>query len=254
MSYRIEDNIVIFQFDYDKVNSIHLDTLKALDELVNRVNNEEELKGIILTGTGKYFSGGFDLNTFTSFQGAQDINDWFAFEEDALYNLFTCKKPVVAAVNGHATAAGLIVTMATDYRIAMNHPKIKVGMTEIKIGLALTPAEAEIMRFGLDTDKNFRDIIFSGELINPSQAYEKGIFDELVDNEEELMAKAKAKVVALIDTPGRPFILLKSVQKKHAADNIKKLLQEYDMDNLVKTFTDKSVVGTLTMVKNAIGI
>ena len=41
---RIEDNIVIFQFKSNKVSSIQLETLKALDQVIDRVNNEEELK------------------------------------------------------------------------------------------------------------------------------------------------------------------------------------------------------------------
>jgi enoyl-CoA hydratase/carnithine racemase len=171
---RIEDNIVIFQFKSNKVSSIQLETLKALDQVIDRVNNEEDLKGIILVGTDRYFSGGFDLNEFVSFQGPQEIIDWFKIEEEVLYKLFICSKPVIAAVNGAATAAGMIVACAADYRIAMNHPKIKVGMTEIKLGLSLTPAEAGLMRWGLDTEKNYRDIIFKGDLIPITEAVERG--------------------------------------------------------------------------------
>lgn len=251
--YRIEDNIVIFTLNNGKINSITTETLKGINEVVERVNTEDALKGIILTGTGRYFSGGFDLGTFTTFKNGQEISDWFTFEEEVMYNLFTCSKPVVVAINGHAAAAGMIVSMACDYRLILNNPKIKAGMTEIKIGLALTPAEGEIMRFGLDTDKKFRDIIFKGEMISPVQAVEQGIFDELVENETELMEKAKAKVCSLIDTPGRPFILLKKAEKQHAAKWIKETLTDYDMGHLIKTFTDEKIINTLKMVNAAMG-
>ena len=251
--YRIEDNIVIFTFNNGKVNSITTETLKGLNEVVDRVNTEEELKGIILTGAGRYFSGGFDLGTFTTFKNGQEISDWFTFEEEVMLKLFTCSKPVLAAINGHAAAAGMIISMACDYRLIVNNPKVKVGMTEIKIGLALTPAEGEIMRFGLDTDKKFRDIVFNGELINPVQAVNQGIFDELVENETALLEKAKAKVCSLIDTPGRPFILLKQLEKHHAAKWIEEGIKEYDMNNLVKTFSDEKIIGTLKMVDAAMG-
>ena len=251
--YRIEDNIVIFTFNNGKVNSITTETLKGLNEVVDRVNAEEALKGIILTGTGRNFSAGFDLGTFTTFQNEQEISDWFTFEEDVMLKLFTCSKPVLAAINGHAAAAGMIFSMACDYRLIVNNPKIKVGMTEIKIGLALTPAQGEVMRFGLDTDKKFRDIIFAGELISPVQAVEKGIFDELVENETELIEKAKAKVCSLIDTPGRPFILLKQIEKQHAAKWIQEGLKEHDMGHLIKTFSDEKIIATLKMVNAAMG-
>lgn len=252
--YRIEDGIVIFEFMGDRVNSISSKTLKGLVEAIDRVNSEDDLKGIILTGAGKYFSGGFDLNEFTSFSGPQAIRDWFNFEEEAMLKLFTCSKPVIAAINGHATAGGMICAMATDWRIAIDSPKIKVGMTEIKIGLGLTPAEAGLMRWGLDTEKNYRDIIFKGELITVNEALSRGIFDELVEDQAVLMEKAKAKVTALIDTPGRPFILLKKAHRRVAAMQIEEHLREYDMETLVKSFTDDAIVGTLKMVKQAIGI
>lgn len=254
MSYelRIEDNIAIFTFKYGKVNAVTTETLKGLSEIVDRVNQEEELKGIILTGDGRYFSGGFDLETFTTFADGQAIIDWFNFEEEVLLKVFTCKKPVVAAINGHATAAGMILSMGCDYRIVVNHPKIKLGMTEIKIGLALTPAEAELMRFGLDTDKNYRDIIFRGELINPEYAIAHDVCDELAADVDELMAKAKAKVCALIDTPGRPFINLKLLQKQHAADWIREGIARYDFNELVKTFTDPEIIATLNFVKESL--
>ena len=179
--YIIEDNIVIFKFNNGKVNAISAETLRGLNEVIDRVNNEEELKGIVITGEGRYFSGGFDLGEFTSFESGEAIIKWFELEEEVMYKLFTCRKPVIAAVNGHATAAGMIVSMACDYRYALNNPKIKLGMTEIKIGLSLTPAEMEIMRFGLGTEKNMRDVIFKGELFGTAEAVEREIYDELVE-------------------------------------------------------------------------
>ncbi len=127
-------------------------------------------------------------------------------------------------------------------------------MTEIKLGLSLTPAEAGLMRWGLDTEKNYRDIIFKGDLIPITEAVERGIFDELADSPEELMEKAKAKVVALIDTPGRPFIALKKVHREHHASIIRQGIDNFDWNELVKVFTDEKVLGTLNMVKGALGI
>ncbi|HOQ09656.1 MAG TPA: enoyl-CoA hydratase/isomerase family protein [Syntrophomonadaceae bacterium] len=250
--YTVENDIVIFKLKSGKTNPISTETLRGLNEVVKRVNQEEQLKGIVITGEGRYLSSGFDLQTFTTFESPQAIIDWFEYEEETLYNLFTCSKPVVAAINGHATAAGLIVSMACDYRICVNHPKIKLGMTEIKIGLALTPAEAEIMRFGLATDVNYRDVIFKGELFDPVWALERRIVDELADNVDDLLEKAKAKVSALIDTPGRPFILLKNMQKRHAARAIREGIEEYDFQLLVDTFTNESVIATLRSVLQAI--
>ena len=246
MSYRseIQDNIGIFTIDNAPSNSISTEALKALEALIDRVNAEEELKGIVLTGTGRSFCAGYDLVTFTSFKGPDDIVKWFSDDEEILFKLFTCSKPVVAAVNGHATAAGMILVQACDYRLIKNHPKVKVGMTEIKLGMALTPCQGEIMRFGLDTDKNWREVMFKGQLIPAPVAVEMGIIDELAD-EAELLKKAKAKVCEYIDTPNRPFIKLKAIQRKFAARQAREQIDAYEYKGEVATFTNPVVIAGL---------
>lgn len=245
----VEDNILVFKFDRDKYNAISSETLVGLNEAVNRVNQEEELKGLIITGEGHIFSSGFDLETLTVFEDAADCIEWFMFQDLVMCNLFTCKKPVIAAVNGSATAAGLIVAMTADCRIVVDNPKIKIGMTEINIGLSLTSAEAEIMRFGLDTNQNYREVIFTGTFMNPAQAVQKGIFDESVTDKTELMERAKFKVLSLIDTPGRPFILMKYLQRRPVAEYIQKSHLNFDWNAFASYFFNPSVKATLTKVK-----
>ncbi|HNX23367.1 MAG TPA: enoyl-CoA hydratase/isomerase family protein [Spirochaetota bacterium] len=237
---RIEDGIIVFTFNNPKVNAITTETLKAIDEAVDKLNADEALKGMVLTGTGRFFCGGFDLNIFTTFASGAEVIKWFKYEEEVLLKLFSCTKPVVSAVNGGATAAGMIVSMASDYNIVINNPKVKVGMTEIKLGMSLSPAMGNIMRFGLDTDKNFRDIIMKGELVDPMFCVDRGIFDELAEA-EELIDKAKAKICALYDTLGHPFIQLKSLQKRQMSALIRKELDEYNWNLMADTFMDEKI-------------
>jgi len=237
---RIEDGIIVFTFNNPKVNAITTETLKAIDEAVDKLNADEALKGMVLTGTGRFFCGGFDLNIFTTFASGAEVIKWFKYEEEVLLKLFSCTKPVVSAVNGGATAAGMIVSMASDYNIVINNPKVKVGMTEIKLGMSLSPAMGNIMRFGLDTDRNFRDIIMKGELVDPMFCVDRGIFDELAEA-EELIDKAKAKICALYDTLGHPFIQLKSLQKRQMSALIRKELDEYNWNLMADTFMDEKI-------------
>lgn len=223
----IEDGIIVFTFDNPKGNAITTETLKGLEEAVDKLNADEALKGMVMTGTGRMFCGGFDLNTFTTFANGDEVVKWFKYEESVLVKLFSCTKPIVSAINGSATAAGLIVAMASDYNIVVNNPKVKVGMTEIKLGMSLSPAMGNIMRFGLDTDRNYRDIIMKGELVDPMFCVERGIFDELAEA-DELVEKAKAKICALYDTLGHPFIQLKDLEKRQMTALMKKELDEYN--------------------------
>lgn len=249
----VEDGVVIVTLSNGKTNSITLETLNMLQDVVTEVNETKELKGIVLTGEGRFFSSGFDLPMFLGIKDHDGIVDFFAKEEEILTNFFTCDKPVVCAMNGHSAAMGIILSMASDYRIVKNHPKIKLGMSEIKIGLALSIAQSYVMRFGLDTDKKFRDVMYFGDMINPEKALETGMVDELVETDEELMKRAKEIVTSFIDTPGRPFINLKKLLRQDVADSIRKRLAEDNWQEPLKCFFDPEVRGTLEFVQAAMG-
>jgi len=178
------------------------------------------------------------------FAGPEHIIQWFKDEEEIFYKLFTCPKPVVGALNGHASAAGLILTQACDYGMMKNDPKAKVGMPEIKLGMSLSPCQSEIMRFGLDTNRNWKEVIFKGQRIAAPVALEMGIIDELVE-EAKLLEKAKAKVREYIDTPNRPFIGLKASQRKFAAQQAREAIDTCDFKDVVNTFNNPAVIKEL---------
>ncbi len=244
---KAEEGIILFSFNNPKVNAITTETIQGLEEAVDKLNADESLKGMVLTGSGRFFSGGFDLNTFTTFASGEEVIKWFKYEEAVLLKLFTCSKPIVGAINGTATAAGMIYALACDYNLVINNPKVKIGMTEIKLGLSLSPAMGNIMRFGLDTNRNYRDIIMKGELVDPMFCVERGIFDELAEG-DELVDKAKAKVCALYDTLRHPFIQLKSLQKRQMAAVIRDELQNYDWNIMADTFMDPKINSLLKKV------
>ena len=248
---RVEDNIIIATLTDGKTNSIDLDTIKQIDACVKRANEEDEIKGIVLTGEGKFFSSGFNLPMFLGFKDINEAVDFFNMEEEMLTNYFMCKKPVVCAMNGHSAAAGLIYAMASDYRLVSDHPKVKLGMSEIKIGLPLTIAQSQIMRFGLDTDKKFRDIMYFGNMFGPEKSKEIGLVDEVVSG-DNLVARAKEIVSLWIDTPNRPFIVMKEAIKKEFAEKIQKRLKEENWQEGMDCFFKKDVRDILAFVQSGL--
>lgn len=135
---RIENQTLLATLVNGKTNSITRGTLDKLKSAVDKVKTDETIKGLVLTGSGRFFSSGFDLNTFLGFTSLDQAVAFITYADEVLLDLFLCPKPVVCAMNGHAAAGGLIFAMASDYRIITDHPKIKVGMSEIKIGVPLS--------------------------------------------------------------------------------------------------------------------
>lgn len=249
----IEDGVVIITLAHGGTNSITLDMLRQIDALVTRVNTEDELKGIILTGEGRFFSSGFHLPDFIAFKEFDEITKWFDEEEQLLLNFFTCSKPVICAMNGHSAAAGLIWAFASDYRLVTNHPKIKLGMSEIKIGLPLSIAQSEIVRYGIGSEKTYRDVMFFGEMVGVEKSLELGLVDEIVEA-DDLLARAKELVTLWIDTPNRPFIPMKKLMKNEFANNIIEDLKNPEWKQGLNCFLQDDVRGTLEFVHSMLPV
>lgn len=243
----IEDGIVIITLSHGATNSITIDTLRKMDAIVKKVNAEEELKGIVLTGEGRFFSSGFHLPDFIAFKEYEEVTAWFEEEEELLLNFFTCDKPVVCAMNGHSAAAGLIWAFASDYRLVKNHPKIKLGMSEIKIGLPLSVAQSGIVRYGLDSERTYRDVIYFAEMVGVEKALELGMVDEIVE-EDQLIARAKELVTMWIDTPNRPFIPIKKLMRQEFVDQIRANHGDGSWKEGLRCFLQDDVRGTLEFV------
>ncbi|RJP86734.1 MAG: enoyl-CoA hydratase/isomerase family protein [Desulfobacteraceae bacterium] len=244
----IQDDIKIVTFKNGKTNPINREMLLRLKEIVDEANNNPTPKGIILTGDGRFFSSGFDLPIFINFKDKAEAIEFFEMEEQVLLSLFACKKPVVAAINGHAAAGGLIYSMAADYRIVKDHPKIKIGMSEIKIGLPLTFAQDEVMRYGFDSSLKFRDVMFFGDMMDVHKAKELKIVDEIVP-EADLIARAKQVITQWIDTPNRPFIRIKQLMRMDTVQRIQKKLKEENWHDGMDCFFQDDVRQTLSFVQ-----
>lgn len=244
----MEDDIRIIVFRNGTTNPLDVQMLKELNDLLLSADENESPKGLVLTGTGKFFSSGFDLPVFLNFRNKQDAIDFFELEETVLTNLFTCRKPVVSAINGHCVAGGLIFSMAADYRVAVDHPKIKVGMSEIKIGLPLTVVHSEVMRFGLDGNLRFRDILFFGEMIDVYRARELSLVDEIVSG-DALIERAAQVVSRWMDTPARPFMQLKTQLREDTARRIRRKLADKKWHDGLDCFFNEEVRQALALVQ-----
>ena len=248
---RIEDGIIIATFANAPMNTITRQSVQDLKKIVAKANTDDSVKGIVFTGAGKTFSAGFDLPMFLGFKDLKEVTDFFVEVEDIYIDLFMCKKPVVAAINGAAVAGGLITAMACDYRIAKNHPKIIIGMSEIKIGLGLSIVQTEIMRYGFDSDRKFRDIMYFGQMFNVARAKELDVVDDIAE-ESELMDKAKKIVTAWIDNPGRAFTMLKESQRSPYAARMRRRLREENWKDSFNCFfkpdTRKALEAVMAMM------
>ncbi len=127
-TYALHGDVAVITLDNPPVNGLGYDTRVALAQGVDRAVADAAVKGIVVTGAGKAFSGGADIREFGSPKATSEPNllSLIKLLED-------CPKPVVAAIHSVCMGGGLELALGCHYRIAA--PGTQVALPEVKIGL-----------------------------------------------------------------------------------------------------------------------
>jgi 3-hydroxyacyl-CoA dehydrogenase len=126
--YEVRDRIAIVTLDNPPVNSLGLAVRKGILAALDRAGSDAAVVAIVLTGAGRAFSAGADINEFSSGKSLQAPSLWTVLED-----IEGSAKPVVAAIHTLALGGGLELALAAHYRVAA--PGSKVGLPEVNIGI-----------------------------------------------------------------------------------------------------------------------
>jgi methylglutaconyl-CoA hydratase len=172
------------------VQMIH-DLLGALAQA-----EKESLGAVILTGSGKAFCAGMDLDELQHLakQGMQKNFEDSRRVSRMFYRLHSFPKPVIAAVNGAAMAGGCGIATLADFTLAV--PEAKFGYTEVRIGFM--PALVAVYLRRQIPEKFARDLLLTGRIIDAAEAFRMGLVTEIVPA-ESLMSRAREIAASLIE-------------------------------------------------------
>ena len=210
-----EASAVNYDIDADGIVTLTLDdpnqsanTMNALykssmEAAVERLYAEQEnISGVVIASAKKTFFAGGDLKNMLQ-AGPEQASEIFAEVEAvkaSLRKLELLPKPVVAAINGAALGGGLEIALATNHRIAVDG-RYEIGLPEVSLGLL--PGGGGVTRtvrmFGIITA--LTEILGTGARFKPAAAQAKGLVNELVATQDELIPAAKAWIKAHADDP-----------------------------------------------------
>lgn len=161
-----------------KLNALNVATIKELHDGLESLNNNPEIKVIIITGEGeKAFVAGADISEFAHFtvdQGAQLAHQGQELLFDFIENLNT---PVIAAVNGFALGGGLELAMACHIRIASDNAKM--GLPEVSLGVI--PGYGGTQRLPQLVGKGrAMEMIMTAGMVTAEEAYRTGLVNHVV--------------------------------------------------------------------------
>lgn len=196
-----DGDIATIWLDEGPVNAMNLDSLQAFAAEVAALTDDDAVRGVVVTGDGKAFSAGVDLRPVLE-DGIDYVRPFLDALSEAVLAPFRSPKPFVAAVNGHAVAGGAILAMACDRVLCTDDDRVRVGLTELAVGVPFPTAAIAISsrRAGTHID----EVVLDAALHTPERACALGLVDELVRG-SELVASARAEASRLAAVPSTTF-------------------------------------------------
>lgn len=164
-------DILVINIANPPVNALGGQVRKGLFDAIAAAQNDTAIKGIVVTGNGKMFSGGADITEFEKEMADPGL-------PQVIDSIEASAKPVVAAINGMALGGGLEVALGCHYRLAV--PSAKMGLPEVKLGIL--PGAGGTQRLprliGVEAALG---MIVTGDPISATKAHALGLVDALVE-------------------------------------------------------------------------
>ncbi len=196
----------------DKRNAISFelidDLLRALDDVA-----KADAIIVILTGAGKAFCSGLDLDNLKALIGLspeQNLKD-SATMVRLFRRLYEFPKVTIAAVNGAAIAGGTGLALLCDFTLAV--PEAKFGYTEVRIGFV--PAIVSTFLLRQVGEKQARDLLLTGRIFTAEEAVRMGLVNEVVPS-EKLIARARELAASLMENSPSSLRATKQLLTNHA--------------------------------------
>jgi enoyl-CoA hydratase/carnithine racemase len=215
----VKDDLGILHLRAGNANAMNDRVLAAVTTGLNEAC-AAHLKGLVLTGYGRFFSAGLDLIEIYEFDREQ-MHRFITHWENTMIALFAFPLPVVAAINGAAAAGGCIMAMACDYRVMAD--EAVMGMTGIRLGISLPAAALEILREVVPA-ANLARVLYSGQLFNAEEALALGLANQIAPR-EKLLDMALERLKEFTQHAGNPAAALKTALRQNT---LKRLQQNHD--------------------------
>jgi Delta3-Delta2-enoyl-CoA isomerase len=209
-----EDGVATVCLARGKVNALNDAVVQQLYDTFADLEKDDSVRAVVLTGSGKFFSFGFDIPEFLGYPRTLFTKYIDGFTKLCTY-LFQFPKPIIAALNGHTVAGGCMLAMACDRRI-MVEGKAKIALNELGFGASVLAGTTEMLRYWVGS-KNAEEVLFSGKMYSAGEAKQIGLVDDVTPAEQlKIHAETVAREYGSKDL--RAFASIKNLLRKPVAD------------------------------------
>jgi enoyl-CoA hydratase/carnithine racemase len=209
----------------ERLNSLTFEVYAELRDAFRTLDADASVRALIITGEGRGFCSGGDVETIIGQLFARDYEGLLDFTRmtcELIANIRRCRKPVVAALNGTVAGAGAVIAAACDVRIAVERAKIaflftRVGLSGADMGSAwLLP---RIIGHGRATE-----LLMTGDFVDAREAERIGLYNRVVP-EGTLMEEARAFAHKLARGPQFGLAMTKDLLNREASMDLTSALE-----------------------------
>lgn len=239
-----EGGLALVTLERGKVNALNHHVLGELAATFDRLEEEDQVKAVVLTGSGSFFSFGFDVPELLTY--SLDRTRTFLTEFTALYTrMFLFPKPLVGALNGHAVAGGCMLATTCDRRI-MASGKGRISLNEVTFGASVF-AGSVMMLVACAGQRNAEEILGTGAMYGAERALELGLVDR-VTGAGELLDAAKKEALELAGGDAAAFASIKGLLRGPIGEEMRR--REPDsIEEFIEIWTSPGTQAQLAGIK-----
>ncbi|MEE8470459.1 MAG: enoyl-CoA hydratase-related protein [Dehalococcoidia bacterium] len=211
----------------EKLNAFNMEMMGEIDMALDEAAKDKEVRAIIITGTGRGFTTGLDLNYWVATKGDGELPSMAStvrgrmvtYGERSLLTLLlkiqSMPKPVIAAVNGIAVGGGFILTAACDLKVASEEARF--SMLQVKRGLMPDGGGTYFLPRAVGLTKAL-ELALTGDTIDAREAERIGLLNRVVPA-EALMATAREMAVKIASNAPLAVAMTKAALYKGAQED-----------------------------------
>ncbi len=200
--FEVQGSVGVITFTRpEMLNALTFDVYRELTDLFFALEREPAVKSVVITGEGKGFCSGGDVNSIIGELFARDMPGLVDFTRmtcDLIKNMRALRKPIIAALNGTAAGAGSVIALAADLRVASE--KAKIAFLFVKVGLAGADMGAAYLLPKIVGLSRATELLYFGDAIDAPTAERYGLFNKVVAP-EKVLPEAMAWATRLAEGP-----------------------------------------------------
>ena len=208
----------------ERLNALTFQVYEELRDAFRTLDAEPGVRAVLLTGTGRGFCSGGDVEDIIGRLFERDAAGLLAFTRltcDLILAIRRCRRPVVAALNGTTAGAGAVIAAACDFRIAAETAKI--AFLFVRVGLSGADMGAAWLLPRLVGLSHATELLMTGDFISAARAQEIGLYNKVVPP-NELLPAARSVAEQLAQGPSAALAVTKDALNREAAMDLETAL------------------------------